>query len=82
MLKGPDTDANLHVLSAGCAEIDRILLFRDWLRAHPADRDLCARAKLELAQREWTDVDEYARAKTAVIEDILRRACTDRAALP
>src|SRR5919206_3260038 len=32
LFKGPDTDVNLHVLSTGCAEIDRMLLFRDWLR--------------------------------------------------
>jgi hypothetical protein len=32
MLKGPDTEINLQVLSSGCAEIDRIVMFRDWLR--------------------------------------------------
>jgi GrpB-like predicted nucleotidyltransferase (UPF0157 family) len=74
MLKGPDTDVNLHVLSAGCSEIAKVLRFRDWLCAHPDDRDLYARTKLSLAQREWTDVDGYARAKTVVIEDILGRA--------
>ena len=35
MLKGPDTDVNLHVFSSGCVEIDRLLMFRDWLRTHP-----------------------------------------------
>ena len=74
MFKGPDTDLNLHVFSIGCAEIDRILLFRDWLRTNPADRDLYARTKLELARREWKSVDDYASAKTAVVEEILARA--------
>jgi len=74
MFKGPDSDVNLHVFSAGCPEIDRILQFRDWLRGHPADRDLYARTKRALAQEEWKSVDEYARAKTSVIEDILARA--------
>jgi GrpB-like predicted nucleotidyltransferase (UPF0157 family) len=46
MLKGPGIDVNLHVFSAGCAEVDRMLMFRDWLRANAADRDLYARAKL------------------------------------
>ena len=32
VFKGPDTDVNLHVFSAGCPEIARMLLFRDWLR--------------------------------------------------
>jgi len=74
MLKGPDADVNLHVFSDGCPEIDRILLFRDWLRTHPADRDLYARTKLSLAQQQWARVDDYANAKTAVIEEILGRA--------
>ena len=74
MFKGPDTDINLHVLSAGCPEIDRMLIFRDWLRTHPEDRDLYARAKLALAQRQWQHVQNYADAKTAVVEEILGRA--------
>ena len=74
MFKGPDTDVNLHVFSMGCPEIERILLFRDRLRTHPADRDLYARTKVELARREWTSVDDYANAKTATITEILARA--------
>ena len=74
MLKGPDTDINLHVFSAGCPEIDRILLFRDWLRNNAADRELYEGTKRALAAREWTDVQDYADAKTAVVEDILARA--------
>jgi GrpB-like predicted nucleotidyltransferase (UPF0157 family) len=65
---------NLHVFSAGSLEIDRILLFRDWLRTHAADRDLYARTKLALARKEWQHVQDYADAKTAVIEEILGRA--------
>lgn len=74
MLKGPGADINLHVFSTGCPEIDRILLFRDWLRTNPADRDLYQRTKLALARREWKYVQNYADAKTAVIEEILARA--------
>ena len=74
MFKGPDTNVNLHVFSRGCPEIERMLTFRDWLRNHPADRDLYARTKLELAQQEWKDVQNYADAKTAVVEEILARA--------
>ena len=78
MFKGPDTDINLHVFSSGCPEIDRMLLFRDWLRSNAADRDLYARTKLALAQKEWKYVQNYADAKTAVIEEILARARADR----
>jgi GrpB-like predicted nucleotidyltransferase (UPF0157 family) len=74
MFKGPDTDINLHVFSTGAAEIDRMLLFRDRLRATAADRDLYRQAKRELAQRTWRHVQHYADAKTAVIQEIMDRA--------
>lgn len=74
MLKGPDTDINLHVFSSGCPEIDRMLMFRDWLRGNPADRDLYARTKLALSEGEWPSIQSYADAKTGVIAEILARA--------
>lgn len=74
MFKGPDTDINLHVFSPGCAEIERLLLLRDWLRDNPADRDLYERTKRELARRDWQYMQNYADAKTAVVEQILARA--------
>ncbi|MFD7498173.1 GrpB family protein [Streptomyces sp. NPDC059832] len=66
--------ANLHVLSTGCPEIDRMLLFRDWLRANTGDRNLYARTKRDLAQRTWTYMQHYADAKSEVIAGILKRA--------
>ena len=78
MFKGPDTEINLHVFSTGCSEIERVLMFRDWLRKNAADRDLYACSKLALAQKEWEHVQNYADAKTVVIEDILARARADR----
>lgn len=74
MFSGPDMDVNLHVFSAGCPEIDRMLLFRDWLCTNADDRELYARAKLALAQQEWEKVQDYADAKTAIVEEILSRA--------
>ena len=74
VFKGPDTDVNLHVFSAGCPEIDRMLLFRDWLRNHESDRLLYERTKRELAVRRWKYTQNYADAKTAVVEEILVRA--------
>jgi GrpB-like predicted nucleotidyltransferase (UPF0157 family) len=73
-LKGPDTNVNLHVYSPGCPEIERYLLFRDRLRGHPEDRDHYQRVKRELAERDWTYVQEYADAKTEVVEGIIARA--------
>jgi GrpB-like predicted nucleotidyltransferase (UPF0157 family) len=74
MFKGPDTDINLHVFSPGCPEIDRMLLFRDWLRSNTADRRLYERTKRELARLDWKYTQNYADAKTAVVEEILARA--------
>jgi GrpB-like predicted nucleotidyltransferase (UPF0157 family) len=82
LFKGPDTPVNLHVFSSGCPEVDRMLLFRDWLRRHDADRDLYARAKRELAQRRWAYVQDYADAKTAVVEEIVARALDNQRTRP
>jgi GrpB-like predicted nucleotidyltransferase (UPF0157 family) len=78
MFKGPDTDVNVHVFSAGCPEIERILLFRDWLRSDSADRDFYARTKLALAQKEWKYIQNYADAKSTAIEQIIDRAILNR----
>ena len=74
LFKDTGPAVNLHVFSAGCPEIARMLAFRDRLREDAADRNLYAQAKRELAGREWKFVQEYADAKTAVVEEILRRA--------
>jgi GrpB-like predicted nucleotidyltransferase (UPF0157 family) len=74
MFKGPDTDVNLHVCSLGCPEIDRVLLFRNWLRRNPSDRQLYEDTKRQLARRDWKYMQNYADAKTAVVEEILARA--------
>jgi GrpB-like predicted nucleotidyltransferase (UPF0157 family) len=73
-LKGPDTNVNLHVYSPGCPEIDRYLLLRDRLRGHPQERAHYQRVKRELAERDWTYVQQYADAKTEVVEGIIARA--------
>lgn len=74
VLKGPDTDVHLHVFSAGCPEVERMVGFRDWLRAHDDDRGLYERTKRELAGREWRFMQNYADAKTGVVEEIIARA--------
>ena len=74
VLKKTEPNVNLHVFPAGCIEIDRMLAFRDHLRADEADRELYERTKRELAGREWAYVQDYADAKTEVVEDIIARA--------
>ncbi|MDO8485054.1 MAG: GrpB family protein [Candidatus Limnocylindrales bacterium] len=79
LFKGPDTTINLHVFTDGSPEIERMLAFRNRLRADPDERLLYERAKRELAAREWSYVQHYADAKSDIVEAILERA---RAARP
>jgi GrpB-like predicted nucleotidyltransferase (UPF0157 family) len=74
LFKGPAGNINLHVFSAGCIEIDRMLRFRDHLRSSASDRGLYLRTKEALAARRWNYVQEYADAKTEVVEAIIDRA--------
>jgi GrpB-like predicted nucleotidyltransferase (UPF0157 family) len=74
LFKGPDTDINMHVFTRGASEIDKMLLFRDWLRTSEADRSHYERTKLDLATRVWRHVQHYADAKTAVVQEIMQRA--------
>ena len=76
MLRKADPSVNLHVFSADCPEIDRMLAFRDHLRADAADRELYERTKRDLAAREWVYVQDYADAKTEAVEEIVARART------
>jgi GrpB-like predicted nucleotidyltransferase (UPF0157 family) len=77
LFKGPAANINLHVFSAGCVEIGRMLRFRDHLRSNRLDRDLYARTKRALGARRWKFVQEYADAKTEVVEAIIARAGKD-----
>jgi GrpB-like predicted nucleotidyltransferase (UPF0157 family) len=74
VLKGPDTDINLHVFTQGCPEIHRMIRFRDHLRRNRDDRKLYEEAKRELAKRDWPFIQNYADAKTQVIERIIARS--------
>ena len=51
-----------------------MLIFRDWLRTNDADRELYERTKRELAKQTWKYVQNYADAKTTVVEEIIARA--------
>lgn len=71
MFKGQSPTVNLHVFSHGCDEAQRMLAFRDHLRSHAADRERYAAEKRRLAAQKWTYVQDYADAKTAVVQEIL-----------
>lgn len=74
LLKAPVIQGNLHVFSHGCEEIEQMMIFRDWLRQHDDDRLRYEEAKRELAARTWKYTQNYADAKSEVIQEILARA--------
>jgi GrpB-like predicted nucleotidyltransferase (UPF0157 family) len=76
MFRDAEQKTNVHVFSAGCPEIDRMLIFRDRLRASETDRELYARCKRALAQQNWKYTQNYADAKNSVIDEIMSRAQT------
>jgi GrpB-like predicted nucleotidyltransferase (UPF0157 family) len=77
LFKGPDTAINLHVFSVGCPEIAAMVRFRDRLRVDEGDRRLYEDTKRALAARPWRYVQQYADAKTDVVEAIKARAAGD-----
>jgi GrpB-like predicted nucleotidyltransferase (UPF0157 family) len=74
VFKGPDTDTNLHVFTVGCAEIQRMLGFRDHLRTNATDRTAYELRKQQLARQTWKYTQHYADAKSEVVEGILAGA--------
>jgi GrpB-like predicted nucleotidyltransferase (UPF0157 family) len=78
LFKGPEINLNLHVFTVESPEIERHLLFRDWLRADDADRVLYEETKRRLAGQRWTYVQNYADAKSEIVEAIMTRARASR----
>ena len=74
LLKPSEGQANLHVFSAGCPEIEQMVLFRDWLRNHADDRLLYEATKRDLAAQTWKYTQNYADAKSEVVQAILAQA--------
>jgi GrpB-like predicted nucleotidyltransferase (UPF0157 family) len=74
LLKREVPAVNVHVFGPGAPEVQRLLVFRDHVREHRQDRELYERTKQELAAQRWDYVQDYADAKSAVVEDIMRRA--------
>jgi GrpB-like predicted nucleotidyltransferase (UPF0157 family) len=73
MLVSPAEDVHLHLWPQDAPEPVRHRLFRDWLRSHPADRDLYAATKQRLARDTAQRPGDYSLAKNDVIDDIYLR---------
>ena len=74
MFRPPDGGVHLHAWQIGDPEIERHLLFRDWLRKNEEDQLLYEGEKYRLASLEWPVQDDYAQAKSPVIDEIVARA--------
>jgi GrpB-like predicted nucleotidyltransferase (UPF0157 family) len=77
MFRPPELDVHVHIWADTDPEVERYLALRDRLRVSASDRELYAGRKRELARRQWTDMNDYADAKSPVIADILARAAGD-----
>jgi GrpB-like predicted nucleotidyltransferase (UPF0157 family) len=64
---------NTYVVVSGCLSLRNHLAVRDTLRTNPALRDAYAAVKRRVGAG-TTDIDEYGRGKTAVIQQILAAA--------
>ncbi len=72
---------HLYLCSAGNRELEREILFRDYLRSHPEQILNYSRLKIDLAARYRDDRQAYTRAKTPFIEGILSLAGRSRGEL-
>ncbi len=79
MVRTPERDAHVHLYEPDHPAVSAYLDLRDWLRVDADDRALYESTKRRLASREWTDMNEYADAKTDVVHEILGRARAWRA---
>lgn len=69
-----DPEVQIHAFAVGSEEAERMLLFRDRLRANSDERTLYEETKRRLAAKSWTRVQDYADAKSEVVEEIIARA--------
>jgi GrpB-like predicted nucleotidyltransferase (UPF0157 family) len=76
MFRTPARDVHVHLWASTSPEVPRYLAFRDQLRRSFDDRLAYERLKRELATRDWTDMNEYASAKSDLIEAILAKDAT------
>jgi GrpB-like predicted nucleotidyltransferase (UPF0157 family) len=72
--RGSPVTHHLHLVAKGSLHWDNWILFRDYLRAHPAEAQRYREFKRQLAKRFVHDRDAYTRAKTPFVVRILAKA--------
>jgi GrpB-like predicted nucleotidyltransferase (UPF0157 family) len=75
LLPSPEPRAHLHVRAAGAANQRYALLFRDYLRAHPATAAAYANLKTKLSELDPPlEPDEYADVKDPACDIVIAAA--------
>ncbi|WP_226925455.1 GrpB family protein [Georgenia thermotolerans] len=74
LVRTKQRDVHIHILEVDDPAADDYLLLRDHLRIDQVDRQLYEATKRDLTRQDWPDMNAYADAKTAVIEEIKGRA--------
>lgn len=80
LVRPPARDVHVHLFERGDPAVGEYLLLRDHLRVDAQDRTLYESTKRALLHERWEDMNDYAEAKTAVINAIKARARTARGA--
>ena len=65
---------NVYVCIEGCQSLRNHLAVRDLCRENAEVREKYGQAKRELSAQEWDSVDEYANAKTDILNWVLEKA--------
>lgn len=68
---------HVYVRIEGCQALRNHLAVRDLCRQDAQIRENYGAAKLELSRQEWTSMDEYAAAKSDILNWVLRKAGFD-----
>ncbi|WP_209008818.1 GrpB family protein [Pseudovibrio japonicus] len=74
MFRTFEQDVHIHVFPEGSKEVERYLLFRDHLRRHADVRSGYEALKRKQSEKNWSDMNAYAEAKTEFIETIICEA--------
>lgn len=73
LVRTPERDVHVHIFPPHSKEIDRYLAFRDHLRTNAEDRAIYERTKREFADQDWEEMNDYANAKSDIVESIIAR---------
>jgi GrpB-like predicted nucleotidyltransferase (UPF0157 family) len=73
--KGPHSPGfHLHLVKEGSTHHLKHIIFRDWLRTHPADARAYAELKISLAEKYRDDRVKYTDSKTEFIDKTVEKA--------